>query len=137
MTRFVFFTSKVGLYYITSYILQKQNLQHGGGCSLQPFQGLGSQCGRSRIRRRNITTDPRNGGKNCQVCKGRPGVLEGVFCLGVGGVLVVYIAMVSGVIWGWKMEVLKRIWLFGGWVFPYISLIHTAYIGEESSILGT
>ena len=24
-----------------------------------------------------------------------------------------------------------------GWVFPYISRIHTAYIGEDSSILGT
>ena len=26
---------------------------------------------------------------------------------------------------------------FLGWVFPYISRIHTAYIGEDSSILGT
>ena len=28
-----------------------------------------------------------------------------------------------------KMEVLNLIRLFGGWVFPYISRIHTAYIG--------
>ncbi len=27
--------------------------------------------------------------------------------------------------------------LFWGWVSPYISCIHTAYIGEDSSILGT
>ena len=27
--------------------------------------------------------------------------------------------------------------ILGGWVFPYISRIHTAYIGEDSSILGT
>ena len=27
--------------------------------------------------------------------------------------------------------------LFGVWVFPYISRIHTAYIGEDSSNLGT
>ena len=27
--------------------------------------------------------------------------------------------------------------LFWVWVFPYISRIHTAYIGEDSSILGT
>ena len=26
---------------------------------------------------------------------------------------------------------------YGGWVFPYIGRIHTAYIGEDSSILGT
>ena len=26
---------------------------------------------------------------------------------------------------------------FGGGYFPYISRIHTAYIGEDSSILGT
>ena len=26
---------------------------------------------------------------------------------------------------------------FGGWVFPYISRTNTAYIGENSSILGT
>ena len=37
-----------------------------------------------------------------------------------------------------KMEVLSLIRLFWGWVFPYISRIHTAYIiGEDSSILGT
>ncbi len=29
-----------------------------------------------------------------------------------------------------KMEVLNLIRLFSGWVFPYISRIHTAYIGE-------
>ena len=28
------------------------------------------------------------------------------------------------------MEVLNHIRLFWGWVFPYISRIHTAYIGE-------
>ena len=28
-----------------------------------------------------------------------------------------------------KMEVLNHIRLFGGWVFPYITRIHTAYIG--------
>ena len=33
---------------------------------------------------------------------------------------------------------LNLISLFRGWVFPYISRIHTAYIGEdETSILGT
>ena len=26
---------------------------------------------------------------------------------------------------------------FGGWIFPDISRTHTAYIGEDSSILGT
>ena len=37
-----------------------------------------------------------------------------------------------------KMEVQKYlIRLFWGWGFPYISRIHTAYIGEDSSILGT
>ena len=36
-----------------------------------------------------------------------------------------------------KMEVLNLIGLFLGWVFPYISRIHTAYIGEDSSILGS
>ena len=36
-----------------------------------------------------------------------------------------------------KIEVLNLIRLFWGWVFPYISRIHTAYIGEDSSILGT
>ena len=37
-----------------------------------------------------------------------------------------------------KMEgFLSLIRLFWGWVFPYISRIHTAYIGEDSSILGT
>ena len=39
-----------------------------------------------------------------------------------------------------KMQVLNlvRLFLGGGWVFPYISRIHTAYIGEdEPSILGT
>ena len=35
------------------------------------------------------------------------------------------------------MEVLDLIRLFWGWVFPYISLTYTAYIGEASSILGT
>ena len=35
------------------------------------------------------------------------------------------------------MEVLNFIRLFWGWIFPYISRIHTAYIGEDSSILGT
>ena len=35
------------------------------------------------------------------------------------------------------MEVLNAIRLFWGWVFPYMSRIHTAYIGEDSSILGT
>ena len=35
------------------------------------------------------------------------------------------------------MEVLNLIRLFWGWVSPYISRIHTAYIGEDSSILGT
>ncbi len=37
-----------------------------------------------------------------------------------------------------KMEgFLNLIRLFWGWVFSYISRIHTAYIGEDSSILGT
>ena len=36
-----------------------------------------------------------------------------------------------------KMEVLNIIRLFWGWVFPYISRIHTACIGEDTSILGT
>ena len=37
-----------------------------------------------------------------------------------------------------KMEgFLNLIRLFWGWGFPYISRIHTAYIGEDSSILGT
>ena len=31
---------------------------------------------------------------------------------------------------------LIRLWI-GGWGFPYIGRIHTAYIGEDSSILGT
>ena len=35
------------------------------------------------------------------------------------------------------MEVLNLIRPFWGWAFPYISRIHTAYIGEDSSILGT
>ena len=35
------------------------------------------------------------------------------------------------------MEVLNLIRLVLGWVFPYISRIHTAYTGEDSSILGT
>ena len=35
------------------------------------------------------------------------------------------------------MEVLNLTSLFWGWVFPHISRIHTAYIGEDSSILGT
>ena len=35
------------------------------------------------------------------------------------------------------MEVLNLIRLFWEWIFPYISRIHTAYIGEDSSILGT
>ena len=35
------------------------------------------------------------------------------------------------------MEVLNLIRLFWGWVFPYISRIHTAYTGEDSSSLGT
>ena len=34
------------------------------------------------------------------------------------------------------MEALNLIRLFWGWVFFYISRIHTAYIGEDSSILG-
>ena len=29
------------------------------------------------------------------------------------------------------------LWLFWGWVFPYISRIHTAYFCEDSSILGS
>ena len=36
-----------------------------------------------------------------------------------------------------KMEVLNFIRLFWGWIFPYISRIHTAFIGEDSCILGT
>ena len=36
-----------------------------------------------------------------------------------------------------KMEVLNLIRPFWGCVFPYISRIHTAYIGEDSSNLGT
>ena len=32
---------------------------------------------------------------------------------------------------------LRKIITIWGWVFPYISRIHTAYIGEDSSILGT
>ena len=37
-----------------------------------------------------------------------------------------------------KMEVLNFVsGYFGGWVFPYISHIHTPNIGEDSSILGT
>ena len=36
-----------------------------------------------------------------------------------------------------KTEVLHLTRLFWGWVFPYISRIHTAYIGKDSSILGT
>ncbi len=35
------------------------------------------------------------------------------------------------------MAALNLIRLFLGWGFPYISLIHTAYIGEDSSISGT
>ena len=35
-----------------------------------------------------------------------------------------------------KMQGLNLIRLFWGWVFPYISRIHTAYIGEDTSILG-
>ena len=35
------------------------------------------------------------------------------------------------------MEVLSLIRLFLGWIFPYISHIHTAYVGEDSSIFGT
>ena len=35
------------------------------------------------------------------------------------------------------MKVLNLIRRFWGCVFPYISRIHTAYIGEDSSILGT
>ena len=37
-----------------------------------------------------------------------------------------------------KRQVLNLMFgeFFGGWVFPYISRIHTAYIGEDSSILG-
>ena len=35
------------------------------------------------------------------------------------------------------MEVLNLIRLFSRWIFPYISRIHTAYISEDSSILGT
>ena len=36
------------------------------------------------------------------------------------------------------MEVLNFVsGYFGGWVFPYISHIHTPTIGEDSSILGT
>ena len=35
------------------------------------------------------------------------------------------------------MEVPNLTRLFWGWGFPYISRIHTAYIGEDSSILGT
>ena len=35
------------------------------------------------------------------------------------------------------MEVLNLIKLFWGWVFPDIGRIHTAYICEDSSILGT
>ena len=31
------------------------------------------------------------------------------------------------------MEVLNLIRLFAGWVFPYISRIHIAYVGEDSS----
>ena len=33
-----------------------------------------------------------------------------------------------------KIEVLNVTWLFSRWVSPYISRIHTAYIGEDSSI---
>ena len=36
-----------------------------------------------------------------------------------------------------NIEVLNLVRLFWGRVFPYISRIHTAYIGEDSSILGT
>ena len=36
-----------------------------------------------------------------------------------------------------KMEVLNLIRLFCGWVSSYISRIHTAFIGEDSSTLGT
>ena len=35
------------------------------------------------------------------------------------------------------MKVRNHLRLFWGWVFPYISRIHTAYIGEDTSILGT
>ena len=34
------------------------------------------------------------------------------------------------------MEVLNLVRPIFRWVFPYISRIHTAYIGEDSSILG-
>ena len=33
--------------------------------------------------------------------------------------------------------VLLNLRLFWGWLSPYISRIHRAYIGEDSSILGT
>ena len=36
-----------------------------------------------------------------------------------------------------KMEVLNLIRPFWGWVLPYMGRIHTAYIGEDSSTLGT
>ena len=36
-----------------------------------------------------------------------------------------------------EMAVLNIISLFSGLAFPYISRIHTAYIGQDSSILGT
>ena len=38
---------------------------------------------------------------------------------------------------GPKMEVLYLIRLFWGWGFAYISRKHTAYMGEDFSILGT
>ena len=36
-----------------------------------------------------------------------------------------------------EMEVLNLKRLFWGWIFLYISRIHTAYIGVRTSILGT
>ena len=35
------------------------------------------------------------------------------------------------------LNLIRFIRLFWGWIFPYIGRIHTAYIGEDSSILGT
>ena len=37
----------------------------------------------------------------------------------------------------WRVSKSPYFRLFWGWVFPYISSIHTAYIGEASSIFGT
>ena len=36
-----------------------------------------------------------------------------------------------------KMEVLNLITLFWRWIFPYISLTYSFFLGEDSSILGT